>query len=587
MLKRTYILVLCIVASMGLWAQRFTGSMDAYGAWNFDRGHKENAALKLNFDSTLYYVHVGISGQHNYAPTTEYTSIVNDNAAKDNMSLKIDTNQVQSRRWNMGLDFDFGYRLTSKDLLTIQAHYDFDDTHKTEKINSSRYQAHNKTDYSLSMDTLFGKQHDWTLDQRHSLDMTFGYIHRLSQTNSVSLSFSTVQNFGGEGRDREVRGNMFTHNRNYKENNVLGESRYLVSLRYDDQQLAGVENLKLQTGFDLLFDEDVDRYRADCNEQAQADTTFLNYNRTYLTQYTEVYANLQYQIGGWRFGIKERPQVYSNLQWELLDQPSPKQLSRYTNFANIAEASIGYQLNQHHQFDLVYNYDVKRPDYKQFSSIIRFTSDEGEYLRGNEYLRPEKRHKLNFRYSYQKDEHLLTLVDVFYANKKDKIEKLVVVSQTQSKEIETLKTYTNSNIQQSLGGTLQLKLNYEFLESKLWSSIVWERFTYYSGKSPKNECSYQMGLWLNAHLSKAVDLTSSLTYVSPTASAFSEKNEYIGANLRLTYKSPVGINLIIEANDIINRPRTETTWNESMTYMKIKEVYENRNCLGVGISYKW
>lgn len=574
-----------MVASMGLSAQHLTGSVDAYGAWNFGKGHKENAALKLNYDSTLYYVHIGISGQHNYTPTTEYTSIMNDNVAKDNMSIKIDTNQVQNRRWNMGIDLDFGYYLTSNDLLTLKAHYAFDDTHKTEKISSSRYQAHNKADYSLDMDTLFGKQNDWTLDQRHTLDVTLGYLHRLSKTNSISLSLNTLQALGGEDRTREVRGKMFDHNRNYNEDNTLNEGRYSMSLHYDDQQLAGIENLKLKTGVDLIFDIDVDRYRADYNEQTQTDTTFLSNHRDYLTQYTEAFANLQYQIGGWIFGVKERPQVYSNLQWELQGQPSPKQISRHTSFANIAEANIGYQLNTHHRFDLIYNYDVTRPNYKEFSSIIRFTNNEGEYLRGNEKLRPEKRHKLNFRYSYQKDEHLLTLLDVFYANKKDKIEKLIVVSDIQTKEIETLKTYTNSNTQQSIGGSLQLKLNYEFLESKLWSSIVWERFTYYSGKRPKNECSYQIGLWLNAHLSKAVDLTSSLTYVSPTYSAFTEKNEYIGANLRLTYKSPVGLNLIIEANDIINRPRTEINWNEDMTYMKIKEVIENRNCLGVGISY--
>lgn len=586
-MRKTAVLLLFVLTSAAASAQKLTGSVDAYGAWNFDRGHKENAALKLNFDSTLYYVHVGVGGSHNNAPTTELTSILNENVEKRNMSLKSDTNHVNTRKWNINAHLDFGYHVTSNDLITLSAQYAYDDVRKEEHLTSSRYMVETNPDLTIRLDTLLGDQNDLTLTKRHDVKVALDYTHRFAATNSLYLLLSSQQAFGGEGKQRELSGNMFAKSRNYTDANALDESNYQVQLHYDDQQLGGVENLKLKAGIDLFFDNDGDHYRADYNEPDRRDTTILNFQRSYLTQYTEPFVNLQYSIKGWSFSIKERPQIYSNLQWEMLNVPSPQLLSRHTQFANLAEANIGYQLKERHRFDLSYNYNVVRPDYKQFSTVIRLSNSEGEFIQGNDSLRPEKRHKVNFRYSYKKDKHILTTLDVFYLHRKDKIEKVVIVNETSNKEIKTLKTFTNADVQQGVGSTFRLKLNYEAVEAEAWSGMAWEHFTYYNGNKPKDEISYQLGLWLNAHLNKAVDLTSSMVYVSPTRSAYTEKNEYIGANLRLTYLSPVGVKLFVEANDIIDKPRTETTWNESMTYMKVKEVYGNRHCLGVGISYAW
>lgn len=584
-MRKIVLLILSILTTAAASAQKLSGSVDAYGAWNFDKGHKENAALKINYDSTLYYVHVGVGGSHNNTPTMELTSILNENVEKRNMSLKSDTNLVNTRKWNLNAYLDFGYNVTSNDLITLSARYAYDDVRKEEHLTSSRYMVETNPDLTIRLDTLLGNQRDWTQTGQHDIKVAMGYKHRFSATNSLYLMLSSQQAFGGEGKQRELNGNMFAKSRNYTAGNVLGESNYRVSLHYDDQKLGGVENLKMKAGIDLQFDNDADQYRADYNEPGRRDTTILDFHRSYLTQYTEPFVNLQYSVKGWSFSVKERPQVYSNLQWEMLNVPSPQLLNRHTQFANLAEANIGYQLKERHRFDLSYNYNVVRPDYKQFSTMMRLSNSEGEFIQGNDSLRPEKRHKVNFRYSYKKDKHILTTLDVFYLHRKDKIEKVVIVNETDNKEIKTLKTFTNANVQQGVGGTFRLKLNYEAVEAEAWSSMAWEHFTYYSGAKPKDEISYQLGLWLNAHLNQWVDLTSSMVYVSPTRSAYNEKNEYIGANLRLTYKSPVGVQLFVEANDIIDKPRTETTWNESMTYVKVKEVYENRHCLGVGIRY--
>lgn len=583
MTSKHYFFILSMLATMTVSAQQMTGSVDAYGAWNFGKGHKENVAFKLNYDSTLYYIHVGVRGSHSYTPTTEYTSIANENVEKRNLSLKTDTNAVTTRKWGIGADFDFGYHLSAHDLVTMDVHYTYDDTYKTERFFSSRYMA--KTDDEhIVLDTLFGNQNDWALTQQHDLRATFGYRHSFSKTNSLSLSLSTNQAFGGEGRQRELDGKIFAKSRNYTAADILGESHYRVSLHYDDKQLAGVENLKMKAGIDVLADNDADHYRAEYNEEKR-DTTFLNYHRSYLMVYTEPFVQMQYKYRDWEFSLTERPQIYSNLQWDMLAAASPLLLHSHTQFANLAKANIGYILHTRHRFDLTYSYDVKHPDYKQFSPMIRLTNTEGEFIQGNDSLRPEKFHKINLRYSYRKDEHILTTVDVFYGNRKDKIEKVVIVNETEHKQIQTLKTFTNDNLQHQVGTMLRLKLNYEALEAEAWSGMSWSRFTYYSGKKPKDEVSYQLGLTLNAHLNKWVDLSSSMVYISPTSSAYNEKNEYIGANLRLTYKSPVGVKVFLEANDLINKPKTETTWNKDMTYMKIKEVYENRNCLGIGIRY--
>lgn len=571
-----------MLVSVAVAAQQWSGSVDAYGAWKFNNGHKENAAFSFNYDSTLYYVHVGIEGYHDHSLTAEYTNIAKGKADKPDLSLSSDASDITTREWGIGANLDFGYHITTHDLLTMSVHYAYDDVQETELLTSSHYQAKTDAEMHVYLDTLLGNQQDRTLGKQHNVNAALNYQHRFSKTNTLSLSLNTKQALGGESRQRDFSGAMFANNRNITAANTLGESHYRLSLHYDDKQLAGIENMKMKAGIDIFADNDDDRYRADFNE-TNRDTTYLNYFRSYLQLYTEPFVSLQYQYKDWEFSVTERPQIYSNLQWDMLAAAS--QLHSSTQFANLAKVNIGYRLTTRHRFDLSYNYDVKRPNYKQFSPMMRLTDDAGEYLQGNDSLRPEKLHKVNLRYSYKKDEHILTTLDVFYGHRKDKIEKIVIVKETNGKDIETVKTFTNDNLQHQLGTMLRLKLNYEFLEAEAWSGLAWSRFTYYSGKKPKDEVSYQLGLMLNAHISQWMDLTSSMVYISPTSSAYNEKNEYIGANLRLTFKSPVGVKVFVETNDIINKPKTETTWNKDMTYMKVKEVYENRNCLALGIRY--
>lgn len=565
-------------------AQQLTGSVDAYGAWRFNNGHKETASLSLNYDSTLYYVHVGIRGSHDNSITTKHTNIVKGKAEMRDLSLKSDESNIAARDWGIGANLDFGYHLTTHDLLTMSVQYVYDNIQTAEQLTSSHYQAKTDAEMHVYLDTLFGNQNDRLLGQQHNINAALNYRHRFSETSSLSLSLCTKQTLGGEDRQREFGGVMFAGNRNITAANILGESNYQLSLHYDDKQLAGIENLKMKAGIDVFADNDDDRYRADFNGPDR-DTTYLNYFRSYLLLYTEPFVHLQYRYNDWEFSVMERPQLYSNLQWNMLAAASL--LHSSTQFANLAKVNIGYRLKTRHRFDLSYNYDVKRPDYKQFSPMMRLTNDAGEYIQGNDSLRPEKLHKVNLRYSYKKDEHILTTLDIFYGHRKDKIEKVVIVNETANNQIQTLKTFINDNLQHQLGAMLRLKLKYESLEAEAWSGMGWSQFTYYSGKKPKDEISYQLGLKLNAHLSQWLDLASSMVYISPTSSAYNEKNEYIGANLRLTFKSPVGVKVFVEANDLINKPKTETTWNKDMTYMKVKEVYENRNCLALGIRYEW
>lgn len=575
-----------MIVTTGVSAQQLTGSADAYGAWKFNNGHKQNVGFNLNYDSTLYYIHAGMRGYHDRSLTGECTNILNESDEGRNFSLKTDTSNIATREWGIGANFDFGYHLSSHDLLTINMQYSYDNLQETEHNISRHYQANIDAEMHAFLDTIYGNQNDRTLTNRHDLRAAIDYRHQFSETNSLTLSFITKHILGSEARKRELSGKMYADSRNITATDILGESYYQVSLHYDDKQLAGVENLKMKAGIDIFADNDDDHYRADFNDPDR-DTTYLNYFRSYLLLYAEPFIRLEYKYQNWDFSLMERPQIYSNLQWDMLAAKTPKRIYHHTQYNNLAKANIGYLLQDRHRFDLSYSYDVLHPDYKKFSPVMRLTDDEGEYLQGNDSLRPEKLHKVNFRYSYRKDEHILTTLDVYYGNKKDKIEKVVIVNETKNKQIETLKTYVNDNLQHQLGTMLRLRLNYQSLEAEAWSGMAWERFTYYNGKKPKDEISYQLGLMLNAHLNQWVDLASTMVYISPTSSAYNEKNEYIGANLRLTVNTPVGVKVFIETNDIINKPKTETTWNESMTYMKVKEEYQNRSCLGLGVRYEW
>ena len=54
---------------------QWSGQVDASGSSNYQKGHKEDLGLKMQFDTTKFHVGFHVSGGHYYCPTTEIVGI--------------------------------------------------------------------------------------------------------------------------------------------------------------------------------------------------------------------------------------------------------------------------------------------------------------------------------------------------------------------------------------------------------------------------------------------------------------------------------------------------------------------------------
>ncbi len=576
-------LLLFILSSTIVARAQLSGELDAKGAYNLQHGHNEALGLKLQWDTTRYTLRVGLNGGHDFIPTNEYVDI--EDAKKESHYVsQYEERVISPRSWQVGGFLNLNYRVTDRDRIEFGGKYGYTDCSTHNQLQMAKLKHQLLSGNVLQTDTLFGDQLDSTRYRMHAWSARLYYEHLFAKGKTLGVAASTDSRMSGETMQRRLAGNLYATEQDYATRAYLGEQDYALQLHYNDDRLGDVEGLKLSTGLDAFFNYDLDEYHADYGGGAKSDTT-LGGDYTYLSQFTEPFIKLRYQIRGWEFNVEERPQVYTNIHWNMELSQYGTIVHRQTRFNNIAKGIVAYTIRERHRLEAGYQYTVVQPDYRKFSPIITMTGSNGEFLVGNPDLRPERSHKANLRYTYTRD-HIKTIADIHYRHTYDRTEKVTEKLPSQGEVIRTLKTWVNTQNQSSLGGTMRLRINYERINAEIWGGVNWERFTYIN-KNPKTEINYNIGLSMDARLNNIVDVRALVAYNSPTRSAFTEKNEYVDANLRMTFHLPERVNLYVEATDIVDMPRTEINWNAELTYMKIKTVQRNRRCIGLGLTYNF
>ena len=566
---------------------QLSGNIEGLGLWNFKQGHKEDVKLALKFDTTKMDMTFKISGGHKYNPTTETTSVL-DAKNPESLYSKYEDKQLYKRNWNINTELDFGLRLTKQDNLTLGLAYNYKGDKDRPLLSTYRYDIYG--------DSLTGTQQDTSYTTEHILKPKLVYSHVFGKAdNSILIRLTGLFSTKEEGYKRITDGDFYNKHRYYSTLSSLNDIDTRMQVYYQDASLGKVVDLGFTGGLDIVWHNDIDLYGGWNNVGGTwKDSSDLDRSHLYSSFAVEPNVKISYKHNGFEFYINERVQWYwDQLINRLNERTSPDEYEfRDSEWQNILSADIGYRFNNRHRIDLTYNRILDRPKYEKLNPSFTIGKSEGEYFRGNPFLKPTTKDEVGLTYGFMA-EHFGTDLTVGYRYTKDKVEKVLDVASADS----TIFTYINANKQHTGGAILDLKVDYSAVQAKMWVGTFYDIFIKEDNSFDKSDFNFEVGMSLNAALTPSMHLSSDLVYKSAKASAYSLKGEYIGANVQLTKTFTVApyryhrtnsfLDLYIKINDLVDKPDYEQTWNKEMTYYKVVEKTLNRRSVHIGINYKF
>lgn len=583
MRKSVIILLSLLVLSINSFA-RLSGNIEGVGLWNFDKGHKEDAQLKLQLDTTKLRLVFNLSGGHRYNPTQENKTIID--VKKQSAYRKDEKKDLFKRNWYVTTGFLMNWKLTSQDVLDIGLQYGYNGNKDRPLLTTDRY--------AISEDTLFGIQKDTTSTIEHLFKPQLTYTHTFAKADSkVHVGLIGLINRAKEDLLRRTDGNIYSTKRRYKTHNSKDDIDTRIEAFYQDGSLGGINNLTLQTGFDFIWHTDIDIYNGS-NYVAGTwrDSVGLNRSHLYYSFALEPNIVLTYSYKGLELMINERLQWYHHQLSNRIDEKAADEyMFRKSQWQNILMFNIGYKFNSRHRLDLAYNHTLERPDYDKLNPAITIGKNEGEYIKGNPDLKPTTQDEVGLTYGFMA-EHFGVDLALGYRYTKDKAEKVIEVATSDS----TIFTWLNSKKQHTEGVTLDLIVDYEAVDAKMWVGTFYDTYIK-NDKVDKTDLNFEVGMSISAALTPSVHLSSDLIYRSAKVSTYNAKGEYIGANFQLTKtftipksnirKESSKLDLYVKVSDLVDKPDYEQTWNKELTYYKETEKILNRRSVSIGINYKF
>lgn len=586
-MKRLTLSILAVLSlSMGLQAQ-FSGNIEGSGLSNFGVVNKEDVKLNLRLDTTKMNMVFNISGGHKYNPTTETTSIL-DVKNQDAPYSKYENKQLYKRNWYVNTGLDFKFKLTSQDNLNLGLQYGYKGDKDRPLLSTSRY--------ALSGDSITGSQQDTSQMVEHIFKPQMTYTHVFSKAdNKVYVGVIGLVDMKEDGFNRITDGDIYSKHRYYTTLSSTNDVDTKIEAFYQDASLGKVKDLGLQTGVDFVWHNDVDVYAGWNNVGGQwRDSTNLDRSHLYSSFALEPNVKISYKYKGFEFFVNERVQWYLHQLINQLDNKTSlnQYQFRHSEWQNILSANVGYKFNNRHRLDLTYQRILDRPNYEKLNPAYTIGKSEGEYFKGNPNLKPTTKDEVGLTYGFMA-EHFGTDLTVGYRYTKDKVEKVLDVASADS----TIFTYMNAKKQHTGGLVLDLKVDYDAVKAKMWLGTFYDTFVKDDNTIDKTDFNFEVGISLDAYLTKSMKLSSQLLYRSAKASMYNMKGEYIGADIALTktftiqpyatHRALSFLDLYIKVNDLVDKPDVEQTWNKEMTYYKVIEKTLNRRSINIGINYKF
>lgn len=566
---------------------QWDGSLKADGAWNFLRNNSESADFKLKYTGEKLYLGTNLNFGHSFLPSSQVTSILD---TKKEMSeyYKGEDKQMNPRKFNTGINFDFGYKFNPDNVIDATIGYGFNGKNDNSTLKTERY---NNSDRS----TLFGTQLDSAYSRSHKINGKVAYKRKFTGRPDARLEIMLSSNIAmnGDANRRITSGNFYPKTKNYATYSNLNDFNTNLLASYDDIFKFDLTQLKMKAGLDYITNQDLDGYSAETFANGQwRDSTSYRQSYLYNSHSTEPYVNLTFSVGKFDFFVKERVQIYWHALIDKLEERrKPEDLVGLFNkfdTKNLLNAGITYRLNERHRFTIDYSRSIARPDYKKLCPTLMIGGSEGEYVIGNPELMPEIMDKINMGYTYSRSIFVMNL-DFNYRNKRNTAEK--VIDLEKSKDIsdplvKTIYTWINNKKQSSFGSKLDFKMNGKDVKADIWAGFNYDVYGNREGFN-KSDFNYELGTSVNVFLNETTKLSSSLVYISAKQSAYNLKGEDVIANLRISKTLFKGFDLYAEFKDIADKDLYEETWNADMNYIKASTTKLMQRALLLGIKYEF
>lgn len=110
-MRNISVFIAFVFLSIAASAQKFTGSVDGTGSYNFKQSHNENLNFILNYDAPKWFLHSQVDGGYGYNPSDVIKTSSNwDNNVEGApfTAINVETKQTFQKRWNYGLSLKSG-----------------------------------------------------------------------------------------------------------------------------------------------------------------------------------------------------------------------------------------------------------------------------------------------------------------------------------------------------------------------------------------------------------------------------------------------------------------------------------------------
>lgn len=574
--------ILCIVFLLSAHCPtlaQWSGSAEGLGTWNLHQNNTENAKLNIKYEAKKTYLTANMLVGHDYNEHNESTDIL-DAKKTDNIYMSDEYKYLKPNTFNWQGGIELGHQFNKLNMLN------FTGGMKLAKEKDMPITYNYKTNTSLY--SLKGIETDSTTNTLRNIALELKYTH-LFNSKGRKLQFFAGTNIELQTKnlDRTTSGSYYTNPKTYFTESQWDDYVSHFMLSYDDNEFFGIQGMNATAGLEYYLNIDDDHYNGSTwTGSTWKDSIDLRQYFKYINYTGNIYINAHYQKDNFDFGLKECLQFYNHsLSDEVGSSASQLQFDK-NDLQNLLSAYASYKINKSHLISFNYSRSILRPEYKKLCATLTIGKSEGEYFRGNPDLKPETTNMFNLTYKHT-NEHFTTTVGSTYQIKRNTAEKIIdiIPSQTTT-HINTLYTWANTQKQQTLITNLKFTADYDELKASVWANMLYNVFDY-KEKERKKEESYEFGLDMTAMLTKTFIFYAQLQYQGAMQSAYNSKGEYVGGNLRVTKYINKNLELYLEVKELIDKEQYEQTWNEELTYYKVKRTIPNRRALALGVKYHY
>lgn len=585
--RRSVLVAILLLAGLGSASAQWEGTLKADGAWNMKQSNNENVDFKLKYKGDKFYFGTGVYFGHNFMPSIQTTSVL-DAKKEMNEYYKGEEKSTNPRKFNTGINLDFGYFFNSNNTVTASVGYGFDGTDSNSFLRTERY---NNSDRSQ----LNGTQIDTSYNKAQTIRGEIAFNHKFDSRPDASLNISILESskFNGKIDRRITSGNFYPQPKNYATFSNLNDFQSKFFSSYDDLFHLGEGTLKLKAGLDFISTLDADGYSAKNYVNGQwRDSTQYAQSYLYISNSGEPYVNLTYSLGKFDFFVKERVQIYWHTMMDKLDEKRKIEdlvgLFDKVDVRNLLGAGITYRINEKNRLTADYSKSISRPDYKKLCPTLMIGNSEGEYFIGNPELQPEITDKFNLAYVYTSG-ILVTRLDFNYKDRRNTAEKVIDLVKSMDVTdpmVKNVYTWVNTKRQETYGSKLDFRMNGRDVKAEIWAAFNYDLF-WKDEKVNKEDFNYEIGMSIDVFLNEKSKLSSSLAYISAKQSAYNLKGEDVLANLRFSRTLSKGLDLFAEFRDIVDKDLYEENWNADLNYLKVSNTANLQSMLLIGLNYRF